>query len=273
MYKCIVAFVVLVFVSVSFASGNGDASNSPQCNMTESWKNCVGNRRPCPCYDRRNDEIPYSVEKYIFNEYNRIIVQRTYFDAYNIFDQNIQLVVRSLSIFFNGIDVNVGYLFLGDPNYTDLYQILAIYPTNIVQEDNKVTQSSILTFQNVQDGHIFNSTQVIEFTFNNFRKIVYIEIHPDVLTLSLNLPAAADTNITAACNKIQTYCPVGTNLQQFTSIPDCQTFMQSIPFGSPQVLGVGNSYTCRSFHSNLINTPNGAQIHCPHTGPNSVPCS
>lgn len=273
MQKYILTFVVLVFMSVSFTYGNGNASNSPQCNMTESWKNCVGNSRPCPCYDRRNEEIPYSVEKYIVNEYNRIIVQRTYPDAYNIFDQYIQLVVRSLSIFFSGIDVNVGYLYLGDPNYTDLYQILAIYPLNTVQENNRVIQTSILTFQNVKTNNIFNSTQAIEFTFNNVRKIVYIEIHPDTQTLALNLPPAANQNITQVCSKIQTYCPVNTSLEQFASINACVTFMNSIPFGSPQVLGVTNSYMCRSFHSDLINVPGGDVIHCPHTGPNSVPCS
>jgi hypothetical protein len=254
---------LLVVICGLSINTNVVSADDPHCNLTADWVHCVGNNRPCHCFDKRNDIIPYSIEKTIALEYNRINVQRTYTDAAYIFDDNIRVTVPPFGIDFTGSAINIAYLYLGDPDVTDSYLILNSTYTKMVQENNVVTAYGLIYYKNLQDNHIFGSTQVIQFVFSNVRKITYIEFHPDTLSVVSNLPALGNNNVTYVCSRIQNEC-TGANLQ-YSSVSSCVSFMNSIPYGNPFQLGSGYSFLCRAFHEQLARS--FPDIHCLHTGP------
>lgn len=78
------------------------------------------------------------------------------------------------------------------------------------------------------------------------------------------------------CGLIQTACPVGTPLQQYATKDQCVNFLLTIPRNTEQTFcpygfGGSNSTMCRLLHLSLAFI-DGA-THCPHLGPDSMPCT
>lgn len=77
------------------------------------------------------------------------------------------------------------------------------------------------------------------------------------------------------CGFIQMACPVNTSLQQYSSVQECANFLLNLPRNSEQTFcpygfGNTNSTMCRLVHLNLAFID--PFVHCPHLGPNSMPC-
>jgi len=105
--------------------------------------------------------------------------------------------------------------------------------------------------------------------------ITFDSCQPTILTYLVNYDdfssnvaiqggGAFDTCLTA-----MNYC-TGSN-QVYTSIENCLAFLDSVPYVSCEGLFEGNSKACRFLHSLIAK--HSPSMHCPHLGPNSVPCS
>ena len=86
------------------------------------------------------------------------------------------------------------------------------------------------------------------------------------LGLTLDFPAETQsTYIQKLCQGTQLICPVGSAVEEYTSVDDCVTFLSApnTPFGSYD-RGDQDNVVCRLIHLQLAQI--APAIHCPHLG-------
>jgi hypothetical protein len=253
-----IAILLVVIFAAYVLAGN------PHCTST-SWKACIGSTGHCnPCYDD-NPGSANTVDKAVVLEYNRILVERTYADAYLIFAPNIVVNVPYDGISFAGADLNVNYLYLGDPTVSDTYVILSSTIGTLLQEENVVFARLAITYQNLHSNVIWSSTNLWVFTFSANHTIVQEDIYVDTVGTSTNLysEGTLNTDIPSLCASIFADC-TGT-LQPYASLSACQTFMAGLEVERFGQVANGNTVSCRSWHEVLARKD--PSVHCEHTGP------
>jgi len=244
------------------------------CNLSNAWKFCVNHTFPCPCYalecpQNRGNDTPWeslTVEKAIILEYNRILFERTYEDAWAIFAPYITLNVPYFQISFTGAATNVAYLYLGDPSVSDQYVILSSEVTEMLQQGYKVYATVSVTYQNTHTGVIWPTTNQWVTTFAPNRTMVLQNIYIDSAgTLDiLYATGTLNLNTTTLCQSIMKDC-TGANTQYNGDLPTCIAFMNALVVRISGLVATGDSVFCRSFHEVLARSD--PEIHCPHTGP------
>ncbi|XWV26713.1 hypothetical protein QJ857_gp0343 [Tupanvirus soda lake] len=270
---------ILIAVLVITVIGSSVYANPIQC-TDNTWSKCVNiTKPPTPrecrrCFDSMNQCSEHTVQKRIVQEYFDISVERRYQDARLIFAEDITSRVPSFSISFTGLEKNIGYLYLNDPDISDQLEILNITILENTQDCDTISSLSRVFYRNVQNSVVFDLIQNVKFEFNELNQISLVEIYPDTLKLVTYAGSTTNTNITSVCEHIQNQC-VGSN-QQYSDLNDCVTYMESIPFGDVFRLGQGYSFTCRAFHEVLSRS--FPDIHCPHVGklnidPVHTPCN
>jgi len=282
-YLCI-AF--LVSCSLSLCSGQeggddggwGDGGEGGWfhnfCNLTTAWQRCVNHTFPCPCYAEacpQNPgydipEVSQTIEKAIVLEYNRILIERTYQDAWFFFAPNIQVNVPYFDISFSGAGVNVAYLYLGDPTISDTYVILNSQIDLMLQQGLTVFARINITYQNLHTEVIWSTTNLWVFTFAENHTVIQEDIYIDSLGTYDILYATGTLNLntTILCEDIMRDC-VGANLQYGGSVATCETFMNTLTVEVIGQVATGDTLFCRSWHEVLARSdPN---VHCEHTGP------
>jgi len=255
-----------LFFSISFAT---------QCD--DSWKDCIGNTDPCVkigCWYW--PPVPRNtVQKETIREFLRIIVERRYTDAAAYFALDATVNVPPFGISMTGLDKILGYLVLGDPDVSDLYEVVNATASTMVQEGDTVFVQVDEYLRVVTTGVIFPPNTVWEFQFNDLRQIQTWNVDVDGLSISSQLLPDLDLNPVTVCQDIQQNC-VGAN-QQFANQTECVAALSSIRvFDGLQSLYVGNHLGCHSFHTIL--TFARPDIHCLHAGvsvisPIATPCT
>jgi hypothetical protein len=85
---------------------------------------------------------------------------------------------------------------------------------------------------------------------------------------------AGQVDVLAVCGLIQATCTG--DLQEYDSVEDCVSFMNSIPheFGPCPTSQDSNTVNCRFLHALVaaLPDPESAERHCPHTARDSHPC-
>jgi len=244
------------------------------CDLTTAWKQCVNHTFPCPCYafecpQNVGQNIPgesLTIEKAMVLEYNRILVERTYQDAWFLFSPNIQVNVPYFDISFTGAGLNVAYLYLGDPSVSDTYVILSSEITLLLQQGLDVFARLNITYQNLHSEVIWSTTNLWVFKFAPNHTIIQEDIYIDsVGTLDI-LYSTGSLNLdpTTLCQSIMNDC-TGANLQYGGSVSACALFMSGLTVEVFGQVANGNTIFCRSWHEVLARSdPN---VHCEHTGP------
>jgi len=254
--------------------GEGGWGHHEPCNLTTAWQRCVNHTEPCPCYAQAcpqnvGNNIPgesLTIEKAMVLEYNRILVERTYQDAWFLFAPDIQVNVPYFDISFSGAGVNVAYLYLGDPEISDTYNILDSQVDLLLQQGLTVFARINITYQNLHTLVIWQTTNLWVFTFAENHTVIQEDIYIDSLGTYDILYATGTLNldVPTLCEDIMRDC-VGANLQYGGSIPTCEAFMYSVPTDIFGLVATGDSVECRSWHEVLARSdPN---VHCEHTGP------
>jgi len=249
---------------------------SATCNGN-SWQNCVGSTRLfCPCYQIPCLREPETVHKRITQELVDIIVERRYNDAANIFDEFITINVSYFGITVSGVEAAVAYLFLGDPDISDQYEVLNATIVSDAQERRHLFTKVRQYFRVLTTNVVYTYDAIWELKFNKERRITEWNIYIDSLQVQVQQGVNLDLNITSVCTNIQNDCS-GTN-QQFATVQDCITFMSGIPLApqNPAQIFSGNTVVCRSFHELLARSL--PDLHCLHVGtqnlgPFATPCN
>lgn len=234
----------------------------------------MNNTFPCPCYatacpQNVGTNIPdesLTIEKAIVLEYNRILVDRTYQDAWAFFAPNIVVNVPYFDIQFIGAGVNVAYLYLGDPDISDQYNILSSEVDLMLQQGLTVFARINITYQNLHTEVIWTTTNMWLFVFAENHTVIEEDIYIDSLGTYDVLYATGTLNLDTPtlCESIMTDC-VGANLQYGGDVPTCVAFMDTVPTEIFGQVANGYSVACRSWHEVLARSdPN---VHCEHTGP------
>jgi hypothetical protein len=168
-----------------------------------------------------------------------------------------------------GLEFGFEYLLLSNPIFNTGVYIPAGIPT-VTQSfpGPDVIQQNILIPLTNANGHIFQANYTLETHFPPCSALIakmVLLLPPEMITfISASIPS-----VLALCQKIQTSC-VGPN-QQFPSLIECGMYYVTLRKSACSHVFIGDSINCRFIHSSLIQfRPN---IHCPHTGPQSAPCS
>jgi len=198
--------------------------------------------------------------------YNDILINRNYQDAWFLFAPQVVVTVPYFGISFTGAGVNVAYLYLGDPDISDIYVILQSDVTLMLQQGFQVFARLNLTYQNLHTEVIWSTTNLWVFTFAPNHTVVEEDIYIDSLGTEDILYAGGSLNLntTILCQDIMHDC-VGDNLQYDGQVPVCVEFMNTLTVEVFGQVATGNTLFCRSWHEVLARSdPN---VHCEHTGP------
>lgn len=271
----LINFLVVLLITVNiinYSSGqltndliNRNNHHHHHCN-DNSWKQCINKVGKCKCYENPPKKVQNTIEKRIVVEYSEIIVERRYEDANLIFSPFIKTLIVFSGASYIGKEENVDYLYLGDPDISDIYLINSIDIYSLIQEGLTVWAHVAINYT-VLHGNPppppFVSDALWEITFAANHTIKQIDIYVDTYTLynSIIQNGGFDTNVTSLCTNIQNDC-IGI-YTQYNDLATCIAYMNSIPIAGPEVT-FGNNVLCRSWHEVLARKL--PSVHCMHTG-------
>jgi hypothetical protein len=139
----------------------------------------------------------------------------------------------------------------------------------LLSTGNKVAVDVDILFNNTNAGTMYNLTQMGFYIFNEQNLVESLDLVILNLGAAVNPPDTPEAHsaiINELCGLlVDVTCsdPVYDPDGHYTSIEDCVSFMNSIPFGTWDRAN-SNTVVCRQLHS-LI-TYYRPDIHCPHTG-------
>lgn len=242
--------------------------------MATDFLRCINHTAPCPCYapacpQNIGTNIPdesLTIEKAIVLEYNRILIERTYQDAWHIFAPDVLVTVPYFDISFAGASANVAYLYLGDPDISDEYVIIQSDVVLMLQQGLQVFAQINITYQNLHTLVFWTTTNLWVFKFAANHTVIEENIYIDSVGTIDNLLATGTLNLdtTILCQDIQADC-TGANLQYGGSVSTCVDFMNTLTVEVFGQVANGNTVFCRSWHEVLARSDPG--LHCEHTGP------
>jgi len=192
-------------------------------------------------------------------------------NVFDLFDINVKGRVSPVGSFDNFTAVEEYFYGLGASS-----QITKITMQKLTVTGNYVSVWVIIFFDGTSTGQAsYNLTQTGFFTFNSNNLISSVDL--DILNLGWALDGDTLTNNASRQAIINEVCgalvgvpghpgtcpPADDPLGHYSSIGDCQTFMNSIPFGT-WAHANSNSVICRQLHTIL--TVFRPTVHCPHTG-------
>jgi hypothetical protein len=168
-----------------------------------------------------------------------------------------------------GLELAFEYLLLSNPIFNKGVYVPISAPNAVV---TPLSANDIKTHISINIANSFGVTFLAEYdVINHFQDCgtlltsTDININDDLAHFILgSIPP-----IQLLCQEVQHHC-VGNNTQ-FKTDNECNLFYMSLPRFACASQFIGESFGCRYVHTILL--PFSPDIHCPHTGPMSKPCS
>jgi len=258
--KFLFASAVLLCILALHVSYTSAVFCRPQPDQITIINNYYGQ---APYYN--SDDTP---QKQAINFFYHQLILRDYAPLYDILAENVHMEVIGFLV-LDGRDLVYSYLYFGDPDITDLFQLIAYNNILHIQEGLRVGSQANITILVVATNVTYYQPTSVIYDFNEQNEMSgYIQFQ-DTLGTSEKYPQLGTPNVTDLCHHIVTSTCVGI-YQQWSTETACRAFMNSIRVIDPDNVPrtTGNSQTCRNIHERLARA--SPSHHCIHCGPTSV---